>query len=228
MNQACFSNDTNLHEQIQHASSIRPIKNNFVRMKTSFLLILSFALFLACKSNNNTGTSDTTAMTNDMTADNNMTANNNNKTWDQDKIKTFVDKASQGGMTEVALGKEAQKKALSKDVKDFGKMMETDHTKANDQLKTAVQGLGLTIPTDMDKDYKDKVDKFNKKSGKDFDKDYIDDMVSDHKDDVDDFEDAQKNLPSGELKTWVDNTLPVLRQHLIRAQTIQDQLKNSK
>jgi putative membrane protein len=194
-------------------------------MKTSFLLILSIVLFLGCNSGSNTANSDTTAMTDDMTADNTM---NNNSTWDQDKIKNFVDKASQGGMQEVALGKEAQKKALSQDVKDFGKMMETDHSKANDQLKTAVAGLGLTIPADMDKDHMDKIEKFGKKSGKTFDKDYIDDMVSDHKEDVDEFEDAQNNLPSGELKTWVDNTLPVLRQHLIRAQTIQDQLKNSK
>jgi hypothetical protein len=34
MNRACLAKDTNLHEQKQHASSIRPIKNNFVRMKT--------------------------------------------------------------------------------------------------------------------------------------------------------------------------------------------------
>lgn len=198
-------------------------------MKTSFLLILSVALLMACNSRNNSGNSDTTAMNNDMTTDNSTANNNNNNnTWNQDKIKDFVNEASQGGMKEVALGKTAQKNALSKDVKDFGKMMETDHSKANDQLKTAVQGLGLTIPATMDKDFQDKVDKYNKKSGKDFDKDYIDDMVSDHKNDVDKFEDAQKNLPSGELKTWVDNTLPVLRQHLIRAQTIQDQLKNSK
>ena len=56
----------------------------------------------------------------------------------------------------------------------------------------------------------------------------MDEMVSDHQNDIKDFEDAQKNLPTGELKTWVDNTLPVLRQHHIQAQTIQDQLKNKK
>jgi hypothetical protein len=33
MNRACFTKNTNLHEQNQHASSIRPLKNNFVRMK---------------------------------------------------------------------------------------------------------------------------------------------------------------------------------------------------
>jgi hypothetical protein len=33
MNRACLAKNANLHEQKQHASSIRPIKNNFVRMK---------------------------------------------------------------------------------------------------------------------------------------------------------------------------------------------------
>lgn len=33
MNRACLTKNTNLHEQNQHASSIRPFKNNLVRMK---------------------------------------------------------------------------------------------------------------------------------------------------------------------------------------------------
>jgi len=40
MNRACLAKDVSLHEQKQHASSIRPIKNNFVRMKMTFTLIL--------------------------------------------------------------------------------------------------------------------------------------------------------------------------------------------
>jgi len=35
MNRACFTKNINLHEQNQHASSIRPLENNFVRMKKS-------------------------------------------------------------------------------------------------------------------------------------------------------------------------------------------------
>ena len=190
-------------------------------MKTSFILILSVALFFGCKSGNSNMNSDSTDM--------GVTENNSaNDTWDQDKIKEFVDDASAGSMLEVELGKIAQRKALDQQVKDFGKLMEKDHSDAGDKLKTAVQGLGLTIPASLDKEHQDKVTDLNKKTGKDFDKDYIDKMVQDHKDDVDDFEEAQKNLPSGDLKTWVDNTLPVLRQHLIQAETIQDALKNQK
>jgi len=54
MNRACLSKNTtelasstklNLHEQKQHASSIRPIKNNFIRMKKG-LLILTVVLMI--------------------------------------------------------------------------------------------------------------------------------------------------------------------------------------
>jgi len=38
MNRACIIKNTDLHEQSQHASLIRPFKNNFVQMKTTYLL----------------------------------------------------------------------------------------------------------------------------------------------------------------------------------------------
>ena len=46
--------------------------------------------------------------------------------------KTFVKKASQGGMLEVELGKVAAAQGDSQDVKDFGSKMVEDHGKAND------------------------------------------------------------------------------------------------
>lgn len=189
-------------------------------MKTSLILILSVALFFGCKS----GSNNNTDSTNMGVSENNSAAN----IWEQDKIKEFVDEASTGSMMEVELGKVAQTRAMDQQVKDYARMMEKDHSDASTQLKTAVQSLGLTLPATMDKEHQDKVTDLTKKTGKDFDKEYIDKMVQDHKEDVEDFEEAQKSLPSGELKTWVDNTLPVLRQHLIQAETIQEQLKNKK
>ena len=52
MNRACLIKNTNLHEQNQHASSIRPIKNNFVRMKKIvilFILMITFQTLSAQK-----------------------------------------------------------------------------------------------------------------------------------------------------------------------------------
>ena len=54
MNRACLAKDINLYEQKQHASSpayagqaIRPIKNNFVRMKFKAITIIFLALLLS-------------------------------------------------------------------------------------------------------------------------------------------------------------------------------------
>jgi len=44
MNRACLAKNTSLHEQNQHASSIRPIKINFVRMKKLFLVCFGLTL----------------------------------------------------------------------------------------------------------------------------------------------------------------------------------------
>jgi len=47
----------------------------------------------------------------------------------------FIKEAAQGGLMEVQLGKLAQEKAADEKVKQVGKRMEQDHSKANDELK---------------------------------------------------------------------------------------------
>ena len=45
MNQACFSQNANLHDQNKHANGIRPRKNNFVPMKTILPILAGILLF---------------------------------------------------------------------------------------------------------------------------------------------------------------------------------------
>ena len=47
----------------------------------------------------------------------------------------FITKAAQGGMMEVEVGRLAQEKGSTNEVKEFGRKLEQDHTKANEQLK---------------------------------------------------------------------------------------------
>jgi len=51
-------------------------------------------------------------------------------------------KAAKGGMMEVAMGRLAAQSAQSDDVKSFGKRMVTDHSKANDELKSIAPKKG--------------------------------------------------------------------------------------
>jgi putative membrane protein len=98
---------------------------------------------------------------------------------DDNPDKKFIKKAVIGGMMEVDLGKYAQQNAASQSVKDFGKMMETDHSKAIDELKSIAQKNNFTIPDKMDEKHMDKVKNLKTQKGTDFDKAYMDMMVED-------------------------------------------------
>ncbi|MGE5500212.1 MAG: DUF4142 domain-containing protein [Syntrophothermus sp.] len=140
----------------------------------------------------------------------------------------FVRDAADGGMSEVQLANIAKQKASSQAVKDFAQMMIDDHSKANDELKDLATTENLTVPSSISSDNQSEIDKLSKLSGTEFDQEYMDFMVDDHKKDVDKFEEASKNITDPQLKAWVDKTLPTLRHHLDMAKTTRDQVKNNK
>ena len=89
---------------------------------------------------------------------------------------------------EVQLGQLAQEKTGNEKVKEFGKRMEQDHSKANEELKKLASDKDVQLSNELDKKHKGKVDKLTKLSGADFDKQYMDAMVSDHKEDIKKFQ----------------------------------------
>ena len=142
--------------------------------------------------------------------------------------KEFVQKAAIGGMAEVQMGKLAQQKAGSEQVKQFGSRMVEDHSKANDELKQVASNKGLTLPTDLDAKHKSKVAKLEKLSGAQFDRAYMDEMVDDHKHDVSDFEKQSKSGHDADIKAFASKTLPTLQEHLKLAQSTEDAVKGKK
>jgi putative membrane protein len=132
-----------------------------------------------------------------------------------------------GGMFEVQMATSALTKAKSPEVKRYAQMMVDDHTKANNELKAWAGKKGVKLPDVMSEDMQKKYYDIERDS-KDFDKDYIDEMVDDHKKDIDKFEKVAKDANDQEFKTWAANTLGTLRHHLEEAERIQDALKNKK
>jgi putative membrane protein len=141
-----------------------------------------------------------------------------------DDAKFAVD-AANGGMTEIQLSQLATTKAVNADVKKFADMMVMDHTKAGDQLKGIAKTKNITLPDSVNADSKKAIADLSKKSGADFDKAYVDKMVSDHKATVDLFEKASKNVKDVDLKAFADNTLPTIKGHLDNINKIKSSLK---
>lgn len=132
--------------------------------------------------------------------------------------KAFVKEAAVGGLMEVELGNLAKQNAASADVKQFGDRMVTDHGKANDELKQWASQKSVTLPTELDAKHKAIHDRLAKLNGAAFDKAYMENMVSDHKQDVAKFRKESTSAHDADLKAWAGKTLPTLEDHLKMAQ----------
>ncbi len=201
--------------------------------KISFVFLLGIATmaFQSCgdsgtdndsinsSSNNETANTESNTM-----ADSNATMGMGNDS--QNEASQFMVKAANGGMMEVELGSLAKDKATNPQVKEFAAMMVTDHSKANDELKSLAATKNFTLPATMDSDHRDHITDLSNKTGKDFDKAYMDMMVDDHKKDIDLFEDiTKKDNVDADLKAFATKTLPVLKKHHEAAKKIHDALK---
>ena len=128
--------------------------------------------------------------------------------------KAFMNKAAIGGMTEISLGKLAGEKGESKEVKEFGEKMVTDHTKIADNLKEVAGKLGVTLPEKIDATHQAKIDKMEKMSGTTFDSAYVNAMVTAHQKDIAAFEEAGKETKNEDLKKFIDDSVPTMKEHL--------------
>jgi len=137
----------------------------------------------------------------------------------------FATEAAVGGMAEVSLGKLALEKSTNASVKEFATMMVNDHGKANEELMTIAAAKNITLPADVDEEHKKKADDLSKKTGKDFDKDYVDAMVDGHKKTLKLMQDEAKDGKDAELKAFAAKTAPIVQAHLDMINKIKDGMK---
>ena len=117
----------------------------------------------------------------------------------------------------------AAQKGSSKEVKDFGKMMVTDHGAVNKQAVALATKLSVTPEdNDVSRQLQSGADaniaKLQGLTGKDFDKAYIDNEVTYHQAVADAM--SQKLIPgaqNAELKALLEKSLPAFGAHLERA-----------
>jgi len=97
-----------------------------------------------------------------------------------DDDKKFLATAAQSDQNEIALSQLAEQKATNPAVKAFAEKMVKEHTQMTASMKPFADSWGLTAPTGPDSDHQKELDKLNGLSGNDFDKEYMDQMVTDH------------------------------------------------
>jgi putative membrane protein len=138
--------------------------------------------------------------------------------------RQFIMDAARGGMVEVQLGNLAAQKASSNDVKQFGEQLATSHSQLGQKLQQLASNLNVTLPQDLDTEQRNLVSKLEKLSGKAFDREFMKAMVSDHTKDISEFERAASQATNPEIKQFVSEALPTLREHLKTARELASKL----
>lgn len=144
------------------------------------------------------------------------------------KDRGFIEDALMGNMAEVQLGQVAQQRAQDPMVRDYAGMMVSDHTPARQQLMTLAGQHGVTPPAELDFMHRRMDKKLRKAEPNEFDEMYIKSQVKDHKKMVELMEDQVQDGDSAELKRFASEMLPKVREHLVMAQRLEQQLEQKK
>lgn len=109
---------------------------------------------------------------------------------DVEDMQAFVEKAASDGMKEIKMAEIAMERATNPKVKELASMIRADHMKASDELKRLAANGRWEIPTQMLPEHKEDLEKLQNLETNEFDEDYVDMMISDHRNAIDMFEDV--------------------------------------
>lgn len=134
----------------------------------------------------------------------------------------FVDFAAQTDMVQANLGQLAGNVAERQDVKDYGQMIESDHTQDLQQLKAAAQQANLTVPDAIDEAHnKTVIGPYQKLKGAAFDHKFIMDMVAGHTKAIEIYKKEAADAENPAIKSYAAATLPALQKHLDGAKDLE-------
>ncbi len=137
------------------------------------------------------------------------------------KAENFIKQAARGNDLEISLAEVGLRKAQNADLKSLCQMIQTDHTKANQQLQPLAQKYNLSVDQTLKHDPHRELTKFDKEAtGSKFDQQLATEFLRDHQRDIAKFEKASAEIQAPDLKQYIDSTLPVLRKHFDKSQTV--------
>jgi putative membrane protein len=190
-----------------------------MRFFTAGILGAALLLFLAgCQQSdqNVQAARETTADTGDRT----------NKTVLNDSDRDFLKKAEDGDIKERNIGRVVLEKSQTKDVKDYAQMLVDDHTKDLRKVVDLMNQKGMAQPKELPEVQHEALGKLNGLSGAALDREFMSTMVEDHQKDITEFRKEVNSAQDEDVKYYAQHTLPVLQEHLQKAQMLNEQLSS--
>lgn len=126
--------------------------------------------------------------------------------------RDFMEKAAKASMSEVAISRVAASRTSNPEVRRFAQMMIEDHEAAIEQLTSLAGTYGVSLPAKGPRP-----EKWEKRDAKNFDREYLEQMIDDHENVVKAFEKQAKDGEDAETVAYARKHLPKMQQHLQHA-----------
>jgi putative membrane protein len=136
----------------------------------------------------------------------------------------FMMKATQANMGEIELARVALQKSENKDVKAYANMIERDHKDALGDLTDLMKDKNVRQPKTVAAETQQDISRMNSLTGSEFDREFVNKMVSDHQKAVEMFREHQGIAQNPDVKKYVNDVVPKLEMHLDKAQQLQAKL----
>lgn len=128
---------------------------------------------------------------------------------------TAIMDMAMANLAEVEMGKMAQSKGTSEQVKSFGQQMVDDHGKGLSEVQALAQAKGVTLPTELDAKHRKEADRLNAMSGAAFDKAYMERAgVKDHKAVHAKLNNIASSARDPDVRALAAKMQPVVQEHL--------------
>jgi putative membrane protein len=138
---------------------------------------------------------------------------------DADDAK-FLDEAIRGNVAEVRMGELAQQRGQSEGVREYGEMLEDDHSKAMEKTAALAESIGVAAPTEPTTEQEQHFDALSTLSGAEFDAVFVSHMVVAHQEEIATYS-KHATSDNPKVAALAEEVLPTLREHLVTAQSLQ-------
>ena len=136
-----------------------------------------------------------------------------------DSPREFLYNALRGDNSEIMLGNLGATNGRSQGVRDFGRTLVNDHTQARNEVLDVGRRFGIRPTREVSPEARELRNRLAGLRGREFDREFINHMVDDHRKDIDEFRDEAREH-HGAVSDLAARQLPTLREHLRIARSL--------
>jgi putative membrane protein len=132
----------------------------------------------------------------------------------------ILEQIHQADLKEIAIGKMAEQKASSDEVRAYADQLVKDHTSADQMVVATAQKKGTRLRDSQGSHGKVAQQKLSSASGAQFDRLFLEQSSADHKKLISELNQEREDASDDDIEALIDKIVPILQQHQDLAQIL--------